>query len=94
MGAEQAAGTLEIVAREQAARRGHAVDEAALLRQKQEVIDNFEKQSSALVTSGLLLDDGIIDPRDTRAVLAFVLATCREADQRTTQSMQFGVARF
>ena len=94
MGAEQAAGTLEIVAREQAARRGQTVDEAALLRQKQEIIDNFEKQSSALVTSGLLLDDGIIDPRDTRAVLAFVLATCREADQRTTQSMQFGVARF
>lgn len=94
MGAEQAAGTLEIVAREQAARKAQAVDEAALLRQKQEIIDNFEKQSSALVTSGLLLDDGIIDPRDTRAVLAFVLATCREADQRTTQSMQFGVARF
>lgn len=94
MGAEQAAGTLEIVAREQAARKAQAVDEAALLRQKQEIIDNFEKQSSALVTSGLLLDDGIIDPRDTRAILAFVLATCREADQRTTQSMQFGVARF
>jgi len=94
MGAEQAAGTLEIVAREQASRRGQTVDETALLRQKQEIIDNFEKQSSALVTSGLLLDDGIIDPRDTRAVLAFVLATCREADQRTTQSMQFGVARF
>jgi geranyl-CoA carboxylase beta subunit len=94
MGAEQAAGTLEIVAREQASRRGQTVDETALLRQKQEIIDNFEKQSSALVTSGLLLDDGVIDPRDTRAVLAFVLATCREADQRTTQSMQFGVARF
>ncbi len=94
MGAEQAAGTLEIVAREQAERRGKPVDEAALLKQKQEIIDNFEKQASALVTSGLLLDDGIIDPRDTRAVLAFVLATCREADQRTTQAMQFGVARF
>lgn len=94
MGAEQAAGTLEIVAREQAQRRGKPVDEAALLRQKQEVIDNFEKQASAFVTSGLLLDDGIIDPRDTRAVLSFVLATCREADARSTQHMQFGVARF
>jgi len=94
MGAEQAAGTLEIVAREQAARRDKPVDEIALLKQKQEIIENFEKQASALVTSGLLLDDGIIDPRDTRAVLAFVLATCSEADQRTTQAMQFGVARF
>lgn len=94
MGAEQAAGTLEIVAREQAARRGQVIDENTLLKQKQEIIDNFERQSSALVTSGLLLDDGVIDPRDTRAVLAFVLATCREADQRSTKTIQFGVARF
>lgn len=94
MGAEQAAGTLEIVAREQAERRGKPVDEAALMQQKQEIIENFERQSSALVTSGLLLDDGIIDPRDTRAVLSFVLATCREAEQRSTQPMQFGVPRF
>ncbi len=94
MGAEQAAGTLEIVAREQAARRGKPVDENALRLQKQEIIDNFEKQASACVTSGLLLDDGIIDPADTRAVLCFVLSTCREADQRTTQPIQFGVARF
>lgn len=94
MGAEQAAGTLEIVAREQAARRGTPVDEQALALQKTEIIENFEKQASALVTSGLLLDDGVIDPRDTRAVLAQVLATCREASQRVTQPMQFGVARF
>jgi geranyl-CoA carboxylase beta subunit len=94
MGAEQAAGTLEIVAREQAARRGTPVDEQALELQKTEIIENFERQASALVTSGLLLDDGVIDPRDTRAVLAQVLATCREASQRVTQPMQFGVARF
>ncbi len=94
MGAEQAAGTLDIVAREQAERKGTAVDEAVLKIQKQEIIDNFERQSSALVTSGLLLDDGVIDPADTRAVLAFVLATCREAERRITQPIQFGVARF
>jgi len=31
-------------------------------------------------TSARLLDDGVIDPRDTRAVLAEVLAICREAE--------------
>jgi geranyl-CoA carboxylase beta subunit len=41
-----------------------------------------------------LLDDGVIDPRDTRAVLAFVLATAREAAQRQPRPVQFGVARF
>ncbi len=94
MGGEQAAGTLETVAREQAARRGLPVDEAALAAQKQEIIESFERQASAFVTSGLLLDDGVIDPRDTRAVLAFVLATCREAERCQPQPMQFGVARF
>ncbi len=94
MGAEQAAGTLEIVAREQAARRGKPVDERVLQSQKAEIVENFERQASACVTSGLLLDDGVIDPRDTRATLAFALATCREGDQRVTQAMQFGVARF
>ena len=94
MGAEQAALTLEIVAREQAERRGKPVDEEALALQKAEIIDTFERQASAWVTSGLLLDDGVIDPRDTRAVLAFVLATCREGDARATRGIQFGVARF
>jgi geranyl-CoA carboxylase beta subunit len=94
MGAEQAAGTLEIVAREQAARKGKQVNEAMLDAQKQEIIDNFERQAGVLVTSGLMLDDGVIDPRDTRAVLSFVLATCREGDQRQTTAMQFGVPRF
>jgi len=45
------------------------------------------------VTSALLLDDGVIDPRDTRAVLAQTLAICREAEARQPRAMQFGVAR-
>ncbi|MBB3179305.1 acyl-CoA carboxylase subunit beta [Variovorax sp. Sphag1AA] len=94
MGGEQAATTLEIVARQQAERKGAAVDDAKLAAQKQEIVANFERQASAFYTSGHLLDDGVIDPRDTRAVLAFVLATAREAAQRTTHPMQFGVARF
>ncbi|UBM12481.1 acyl-CoA carboxylase subunit beta [Cupriavidus metallidurans] len=94
MGGEQAAMTLEIVARQQAARKGVPVDESALAAQTAEIVANFERQGSAFVTSGLLLDDGVIDPRDTRAVLAFVLATAREAAARTPRAMQFGVARF
>jgi geranyl-CoA carboxylase beta subunit len=41
-----------------------------------------------------LLDDGIIDPRQTRDVLALVLATVREAAARNTHAMQFAVPRF
>jgi geranyl-CoA carboxylase beta subunit len=94
MGGEQAAMTMEIVARQQAARRGAPVDEDALACQTADIVANFERQSSAFITSGLMLDDGVIDPRDTRAVLAFVLATVREGEERAVRPVQFGVARF
>ncbi|WER48710.1 carboxyl transferase domain-containing protein [Cupriavidus sp. WKF15] len=94
MGGEQAAMTLEIVARQQAERKGTTVDEAQLAAQTAEIVANFERQASAFVTSGLMLDDGVIDPRDTRAVLAFVLATAREANLRQPRAVQFGVARL
>jgi len=94
MGGEQAAATMAIVARQQAARKGVAVDDARLAAQKQEIGDTFERQASAFYPSGHLLDDGVIDSRQTRAVLAFVLATAREAAPRTLRPVQFGVARF
>jgi geranyl-CoA carboxylase beta subunit len=54
----------------------------------------FEAQADAFHTSGMLLDDGVIDPRDTRDVLAFCLDTCAEAETKLLRPMQFGVARM
>ena len=68
-------------------------DAEAVGKMKQEIIANFESQMSAFHTSGLLLDDGVIHPRDTRKVLAAVLAICAEAEARQVQTIQFGVAR-
>jgi geranyl-CoA carboxylase beta subunit len=93
MGAEQAAGTMEIVMREGAARKGEPVDDAKLTALKARIVTTFERQSDAFYTSGRLLDDGLIDPRDTRRVLALALAVCDEAARRTLHPMQFGVAR-
>lgn len=94
MGGEQAATTLEIVERDKAQRKNQAVDEAVLAAQKAETIAHFDKQASAFYTSGHLLDDGVIDPRATRDVLLFTLATIDEAQRRQPRAMQFGVARF
>jgi geranyl-CoA carboxylase beta subunit len=93
MGPQQAADTMEIVMREGAVRKSAAVDEEKLAAMKARIIDTFERQMHAFHTSGLLLDDGIIDPRDTRRVLALSLALCKEAEQRTLHPMQFGVSR-
>jgi geranyl-CoA carboxylase beta subunit len=94
MGAEQAATTMAIVMEEGAKRKGAAVPEAALAQMRARVIETFERQQSAFYTSGLMLDDGMIDPRDTRRVLAFVLSVCAEAERRTVRPLSFGVARM
>ena len=93
MGPQQAAGTMEIVMREGAARKGAPVDEDKLAALKARIVETFERQMHAFYTSGLLLDDGIIDPRDTRRVLALTLALCDEASRRTLRSSSFGVWR-
>lgn len=93
MGAEQAALTMANVMEAGARRKGQEPDTAQIEGLKQKIIGNFESQSSAFVTSARMLDDGIIDPRDTRNVLGITLSICQEADARALRPVQFGVAR-
>lgn len=93
MGGEQAAKTMSEVFRAGAARRNAEVDEAALSAQEEKVIALYDRQSGAFYTSGRMLDDGLIDPRDSRRVLALALQTCAEAGRRQVQGNAFGVAR-
>lgn len=93
MGGEQAARTMAIVTEAAAKRKGGEVDRAEIEALERRIVERFERQMSVFVTSAYLLDDGVIDPRDTRAVLATVLAVCREGDARQPQRMQFSVAR-
>ena len=78
---------------EAAARKGATLDTHKRDALKHHIIETFERQMSAFYTSGLLLDDGVIDPRDTRQVLAFTLSVCKQAEQRTLRPMQYGVSR-
>ena len=91
MGAEQAALTMAIVLEAGMKRKGQDVDHHQIDAMKAKITENFESQQSALVTSARMLDDGIIDPRDTRNVLGFALSICSES--RTLRPIQFGVAR-
>jgi geranyl-CoA carboxylase beta subunit len=93
MGAEQAALTMAIVTEAGAKRKGQPVDAARLEELKRRIVENFERQQGALHTSAMLLDDGIIDPRDTRNVLGFTLSVCKDGDARQVRPIQFGVAR-
>ncbi|MFM8767306.1 MAG: acyl-CoA carboxylase subunit beta, partial [Rubrivivax sp.] len=73
MGGEQAAQTMRTVTEAAMRRKNQGqgeVDTAQLDALEQRIVQRFDSQMSVLRTSALLLDDGVIDPRDTRAVLA------------------------
>ena len=93
MGGEQAAETMAIVTEAAAARRGKPIEKEKLDAMKAQITGVFDGQMDVFSTSARVLDDGVIDPRDTRTVLSEVLAICREAEARTPQRMQFSVAR-
>ncbi|MBM2576123.1 methylcrotonoyl-CoA carboxylase [Jannaschia sp. Os4] len=91
MGGAQAAGVLATVRRDALERKGEswsAEDEAAF---KRPTIDQFERQSHPLYASARLWDDGIVDPRRSREVLALSL---RAALNAPVEETRFGVFRM
>ena len=94
MGGAQAGKVLRIVAEQKQRGMGMEPDEKVLDMLEQTTAINLEKQSTALYGTAHLWDDGLIDPRDTRKILAFVLDMVREAQLRPLQTNAFGVARL
>ena len=76
MGPEQIAGVMSIVRKAKAMRTGDKFDEKEDAEIVRMVEDAAERMSHALVASSMLTDDGIIDPRDTRKIIAFCLSIC------------------
>jgi geranyl-CoA carboxylase beta subunit len=97
MGGAQAAMVMEIVSRAKLARSGAPLDEkaeAGLKAMSDQLRRRLEAESDVLYGTARLWDDGVIDPRDTRRVLALCLAIAAEADGRTLHPNTFGVARM
>jgi acetyl-CoA carboxylase carboxyltransferase component len=91
MGPQQLAGVLSIVARRAAEERGQGYDEEADAAMRAAVEGQIESESDPLLLSGMLYDDGIIDPRDTRTVLGIALSAAHSAPVRGAE--RFGVFR-
>ncbi len=94
MAGTSAATTMNEVAKVGAARKGQEISEAQLNAQAEKIRAHFDAQEDAFHTSGLALDHGIIDPRDTRKVLAFCLETILEGRTRQLSPNSFAVARM
>jgi geranyl-CoA carboxylase beta subunit len=97
MGGAQAAMVMEIVGRGKLERTGVAMNEqaeAGLKAMSEQLRRRLDAESSVLFGTARLWDDGIIDPRDTRRVLAACLAMAHDASQRVLRPNTFGIARF
>jgi 3-methylcrotonyl-CoA carboxylase beta subunit len=91
MGGEQAASVLATVKREQLARTGAEWPAEAEESFKQPIREQYERQGHPYYSSARLWDDGVIDPADTRRVLALSLAAVRNAPEEPTR---FGLFRM
>jgi geranyl-CoA carboxylase beta subunit len=94
MGGAQAAMVMDIVNRNKLQRLGLPANDEALAAMSDGLRRRLDAESTALFGTARLWDDGIIDPRDTRRVLALCLQIAAEAQQRTLRPNTFGVARF
>ncbi len=91
MGGEQAANVLVSVKEEQLRSRGKVFPEESAQQMRDEILAKFQKESSAYYSTSRIWDDGIIDPVDTRKVLALGIAASLN---KKFESPSFGIFRM
>jgi geranyl-CoA carboxylase beta subunit len=94
MGGDQAARVLQIISEQKDARTGTNTASQKMARERARILERYDRESSALYATARLWDDGIIDPRDSRQVLAQCLAICRDSEKRPLSPITFGVGRM
>ncbi len=91
MGGEQAAGVLVQVRRDKLAAEGKTLGEPEAAAIRAPVIAQYERQGHPYYASARLWDDGVIDPAQSRTVLALALAACQGAEPGPRQ---YGIFRM
>ncbi|SEE37210.1 geranyl-CoA carboxylase subunit beta [Pseudomonas anguilliseptica] len=94
MGGAQAGKVLRIVTEEKHLKEGKEADPKMLDMLETVTAQKLDSQSTALYGTASLWDDGLIDPRDTRKLLGYLLDICAEAAVRPLKTITFGVARL
>ena len=92
MGPAQMAGVMTIVGRAAAKRRGLEFDEEADAKRRETAEYWAEERSKGLFATSRVSDDGMIDPRDTRDVIAISLSACHNKEVKGTK--EFGTWRM
>jgi acetyl-CoA carboxylase carboxyltransferase component len=94
MGGEQAANVLLTVKQDQLAREGKpALSATAAEAFKQPILDEYERAGNPYYSTARLWDDGVIDPAETRQVLALAISVALNSP-RPAVPTGFGVFRM
>ena len=91
MGPQQLSGVMDIIKREAAIKAGQPIDEPKMQASRAALEAQIERESDCYFATARLWDDGIIDPRDTRTVLAISLSAAYNRPVEGT--MEWGVFR-
>jgi acetyl-CoA carboxylase carboxyltransferase component len=91
MGGQQAASTLLTVRMDAEKAKGRSLTPEEQERFKAPILEKYEREGSPYYSSARLWDDGVIDPLDTRRVLALGLEFASYAAPKATH---FGVFRM
>jgi acetyl-CoA carboxylase carboxyltransferase component len=91
MGGEQAAGVLITVKEDQLRAKGKDLSESEREQMRQSILNKYEEEGSAFYSTSRLWDDGIIDPADTRKVLAMGISASLN---RKWDETHYGVFRM
>ena len=92
MGPKQMAGVMTIVGKAAAERRGKKFDEEADAKRAAVAEHWAEERSKGLFATSRVSDDGMIDPRDTRTIVAMALSACHSNEVKGTK--EFGTWRM
>ncbi len=91
MGGEQAAGVLIQVKEDQLKARGQEMDPEERDKLRQSILEKYEYEGSAYYSTSKIWDDGIIDPVDTRKVVAMGIAASLNKPYEKTE---YGIIRM
>ena len=91
MGGEQAADVLTTIKKDQLAKKSKSMTSKEITNLREPILSKYEEEGNPYYSTARLWDDGIIDPLDTRMVIALGISTSLNQDLESTN---FGVFRM
>ncbi|MFT3738815.1 MAG: carboxyl transferase domain-containing protein [Breznakibacter sp.] len=94
MGAKQAADVLVTLKKEQPASASQPVAQEELDKIRQDIYQKYEHEGSAYYSTSRLWDDGVIDPAQSRAIVAYLLPLLVQTIHHHPHTNHYGIFRM